>query len=146
MSVSASTRHSSSLINSIFSTALALAALGSLACAPSTYKASTSPNPVGNVSMSAPSPDPRIGLTPGAFDAGEAVWNLNVLSKTRPSEKFVEGINSDLAFTGNFVIQGSFNGQQVWDISNPSPPTLKNAYVCPASQSDVSIYRNLLFV
>jgi len=146
MSVSASTRNSSSLINSIFSTVLLAATVGSLACAPSTYKASTSPNPVGNVSMSAPSPDPRIGLSPGAFDAGEAVWNLNVLSKTRPSEKFVEGINSDLAFTGNYVIQGSFNGYQVWDISNPSAPTLKTAYVCPASQSDVSIYRNLLFV
>jgi hypothetical protein len=80
------------------------------------------------------------------WDAAEAVWNLNVLSKTRPSEKFVEGINSDLAFTGNYVIQGSFNGYQVWDISNPRQPTLKTAYFCPASQSDVSVYRNLLVV
>src|SRR6185503_12412049 len=35
---------------------------------------------------------------------------------------------------------------QVWDISNPVQPTLKTAYLCPASQSDVSVYRNLLFV
>ena len=146
MSARASTRPSSSMINSIFSTLLAVAAVASLACAPSTYQSSSSPTPVGNVSMSAPTPDPRIGLKPGAFDAGEAVWNLNVLSQTRPSEKFVEGINSDLAFTGNYVIQGSFNGYQVWDISNPSAPALKTAYVCPASQSDVSVYRNLLFV
>jgi hypothetical protein len=34
----------------------------------------------------------------------------------------------------------------VWDISNPAQPTLTTAYVCPASQSDVSVYRNLLFV
>ncbi|HKN59057.1 MAG TPA: hypothetical protein VJV97_09405, partial [Gemmatimonadaceae bacterium] len=43
-------------------------------------------------------------------------------------------------------IQGSFSGYQVWDISNPRQPVLKTAYVCPASQSDVSVYRNLLFV
>ena len=34
----------------------------------------------------------------------------------------------------------------MWDISNPSSPTLKTSYYCPASQSDVSVYRNLLFV
>ena len=28
--------------------------------------------------------------------------------------------NSDLAFIGNYVIQGSYNGYQIWDISNPS--------------------------
>lgn len=134
------------MINRICSTALAVAAVATLACAPSTYQSASSSTPIGTVSTSAPTPDPRIGLTPGAFDAGEAVWNLNVLSKTRPSEKFVEGINSDLAFIGNYVIQGSFNGYQVWDISNPRQPTLRTAYVCPASQSDVSVYRNLLFV
>jgi hypothetical protein len=54
--------------------------------------------------------------------------------------------NSDLAFTGRYAIQGSYNGYQVWDITNPGRPALKTAYVCPASQSDVSVYRNLLFV
>ena len=33
------------------------------------------------------------------MDAGEAAWNLRVVSKTPPSEKFVGGTNSDLAFT-----------------------------------------------
>ncbi|HST06731.1 MAG TPA: hypothetical protein VLJ83_01080 [Gemmatimonadaceae bacterium] len=115
------------------------------ACTPSTVSRSSSATPT-NVSMSAPSPDPRIGLRGGAYDAAEAVWNLNVLSSTKPSEKFVDGINSDLAFSGNYVFQGSFNGYQVWDISNPRQPTLKTAYFCPASQSDVSVYRNLLVV
>src|SRR5690606_21932504 len=31
-------------------------------------------------------------------------------------------------------------------ISDPANPRLEIGYVCPASQSDVSIYRNLLFV
>ena len=96
--------------------------------------------------MPQPTPDPRVGLRAGLYDAAEAIWNLKVLSETKPSEKFVDGINSDLAFTGNYVIQGSFSGYQVWDISNPRQPVLKTAYFCPASQSDVSVYRNLLFV
>jgi hypothetical protein len=74
------------------------------------------------------------------------VWNLRVVSETPPSAQFVDGVNSDLAFTGHYAIQGSFNGYQVWDISNRSRPSLKTAYVCPGSQSDVSVYHNLLFV
>src|SRR5256712_7980788 len=55
-------------------------------------------------------------------------------------------INSDLTIRGNYVIQGNFNGLQMWDISNPKSPKLYKAFVCPGSQSDVSVYRNLLFV
>lgn len=106
------------------------------ACAPAT----TQRSPL------APNPDPRIGLRPGVMDAGEALWNLRVLSKTPPSAKFVDKVSSDIAFTGNYVIQGSFDGYQVWNISNPRVPALETAYVCPASQSDVSVYGNLLFV
>jgi hypothetical protein len=117
------------------------------ACAPySSPSSSTSVIPAVNTSASEPSPDPRVGLRGGAYDAAEAIWNLRVLSKTKPSEKFVAGINSDLAFLGNYVFQGSFSGYQVWDISNPRQPVIKTAYFCPGSQSDVSVYRNLLFV
>jgi hypothetical protein len=113
--------------------------------------AGTSPNgmassPIVSMSTTAPNPDPRVGLHAGLHDAGEAVWNLKVLSQTPPSAKFVGITNSDLAFTGNYAIQGSYAGYQIWDISNPSQPTLKTAFYCPASQSDVSVYRNLLFV
>jgi hypothetical protein len=104
------------------------------------------PAPAVDMSTTAPNPDPRVGLRAGLLNAGEAAWNLRVLSETKPSEKFVGITNSDLAFTGHYVIQGNYNGYQVWDITNPSRPTLKTAYVCPASQSDVSVYRNLLFV
>jgi hypothetical protein len=96
-----------------------------------------------------PNPDPRVGLKPGLWDAGEAIWNLKLVSTTKPTEKFrleQGGINSDLTFLGNYVIQGNFNGFQVWDISDPAHPVLKKDYYCPASQSDVSVYRNLLVV
>ena len=99
-----------------------------------------------DMSTTAPTPDRRVGLRAGEMDAGEATWNLRVVSKTRPSEKFAGVTNSDLSFSGNHVIQGNYNGFQVWDISNPKQPRLTVGYLCPASQSDVSVYKNLLFV
>jgi hypothetical protein len=104
------------------------------------------PSPKVSTSAMAPNPDPRVGLKAGEYDAGEAVWNLRVLSQTKPSPKFVGITNSDLAFTGPYAIQGSYAGYQIWDISNPKSPSLKTAFYCPASQSDVSVYKNLLFV
>jgi hypothetical protein len=98
------------------------------------------------MSPTAPNPDPRIGLKAGVHDAGEAAWNMRIMSSTPPSEKFVGITNSDLAFTGHYAIQGSYDGYQIWDISNPGKVTLETAYFCPASQSDVSVYRNLVFV
>src|SRR6266566_2519502 len=112
-----------------------------------------------NLSTVPPSPDPRVGLRAGAvrFDtlnrrvlevtaAAQAAWNLRLIVNRPASEKFVGVTNSDLAFFKNYVIQGNYNGFQVWDITNPAAPTLKVGYLCPASQSDVSVYQNLLFV
>jgi hypothetical protein len=106
------------------------------------------------VSASIPSPDPRIGLKAGWFDAGEATWNLRVVSTTKPSAAFLNPTtpgdrrltNSDLAFTGKYAIQGNYSGYQVWDISNPARPRMHVSYVCPGSQSDVSVFKNLAFV
>ncbi|MBA2565141.1 MAG: hypothetical protein H0V09_06920, partial [Gemmatimonadetes bacterium] len=89
--------------------------------------------------------DPRVGLRAGTVDAEQAVWNLQLLSSTPAPEPFVGVTNSDLAFLGDYAIQGNYNGFQVWDISNPATPRLRKGYFCPASQSDVSVYRNLLF-
>jgi hypothetical protein len=129
------------------SLSLAVGLLSAAACARSTSSPDASnPSPAGSMSTAAPSPDPRVGLRAGLMNAEEAAWNLRVVSKTPPSEQFLGMTNSDLAFTGQYAIQGSYNGYQVWDITDPRTPALKTAYVCPASQSDVSVYRNLLFV
>jgi hypothetical protein len=122
--------------------ALAVAALASIgACAQGPVTTTATPS-----AATSPGIDPRVGLKPGLWDAGEAISNLRLVSATRPPERFIGGINSDLAFKGNYVIQGSFRGFQVWDISNPAKPTLRKDFFCPASQSDVSVYGNLLFV
>ncbi len=91
-------------------------------------------------------PDPRVGLKPGLFDAGEALWNMRMVSTSPPPENFVGVTNSDLAFKDNYAIQGNYNGILVWDITDPANPALVKDYLCPASQSDVSVYENLLFV
>src|SRR5499427_7748706 len=98
------------------------------------------------VSTTAPNPDPRIGLAPGRWDAGQAAWNMRMISTTPPSEASAGAVHSDLAFSGKYAIQGNYNGFEIWDISNPAKPVLANAYTCPASQNDVSVYRNFLFM
>ncbi|HZO19582.1 MAG TPA: hypothetical protein VFB46_11400 [Gemmatimonadaceae bacterium] len=108
------------------------------ACAPSTMPS--------RANVPTPTSDARIGLRAGLHDAGEATWNLKVVSESPSPEQFAKSTNSDLAFTGNYAIQGNYNGFQVWDVTDPSKPVLKTAFFCPASQSDVSIYKNLLFV
>jgi len=122
----------------------AIAALALAACATSKV----------NMSTTAPTPDPRVGLRAGWMNAAEAAWNIRLVSTTPPSEHFINRsnpgdfnlINSDISFVGPYVVQGNFSGVQVWDISNPKSPRLHKAFVCPGSQSDVSVYRKLLFV
>ena len=122
----------------------AIVALALAGCAPSQV----------NMSTTAPSPDPRLGLRAGWMNAAEAGWNIRLVSTTPPSDSFINRsspgdfnfINSDMSFVGPYVIQGNFAGVQVWDISNPKRPRLHKAFVCPGSQSDVSVYRKLLFV
>ncbi|HEV2672809.1 MAG TPA: hypothetical protein VGU74_17085 [Gemmatimonadales bacterium] len=94
----------------------------------------------------APTPDPRVGLKAGLHDAGQAQWNLRLVSNNPSPHPFDSSTNSDLAFYKNFVIQGNYDGFQIWDVTTPSRPTLRKAFYCPASQSDVSVFRNLLFV
>jgi len=103
--------------------------------------------------QNAPSPDPRVGLRAGWWDAAQAAWNLRLVSTSRPAPEFVPAtagdfdyMNSDLAFKGHYVIQGNFRGFSVWDVADPAHPTLVHAETCPEQQNDVSVYKNLLFL
>ncbi|GAA5521258.1 hypothetical protein Asal01_01193 [Fodinibius salicampi] len=131
---------------------LAIVAFATYSCAPSSSTVDNSSSatyssdikPLEEIEK--PSPDPRVGLEAGLFDAEEAIWNLNLLSQTPPPKDFVGVTNSDLAFKDNYAIQGNYNGFMVWDISDPAEPSLVVDFLCPASQSDVSVYGDLLFV
>ena len=99
--------------------------------------------------------DPRVDLAPGWMDAESAIWNLELVATTPRPEGFFnpetprQGAgfsNTDLAFQGNYLFQGNYNGFQVYDISDPGNIELHVAVVCPGGQGDVSIYGDLLFM
>ncbi len=96
--------------------------------------------------------DPRVGLAPGYFpwtDVESNVEHLNNDPRVAPFDAPPGNfgfVNSDLAFTGDHAIVGSFNGFQVYDISTPTNPTLSSSFVCPGGQGDVSVFGNLLFM
>src|SRR4030095_10753495 len=62
------------------------------------------------VSMTAPSPDPRVGLAAGRWDAGQAAWNMRMISTPPPSDASAGATHSDLAFIGKYAVQGNYNG------------------------------------
>jgi hypothetical protein len=96
--------------------------------------------------------DPRIGLGAGWLDAESAISGLEHLAAIPRPEGFFNPTtpadgrfsNTDLAFQGNRLIQGNYNGFQIFDISNPSDPMLELSVVCPGGQGDVSIYGDLI--
>ena len=59
-----------------------------------------------------PPADPRVGLKAGLMNAGEAISNLKVVAKAVSPSGFLGITNSDLAFVGNYVIQGNYNFEQ----------------------------------
>ena len=106
----------------------------------------------GDAAAQAPQ-DPRVGLAAGWMDAAEAARNLELVSHTQRPEGFHPAdpsdfgvVNSDMALQGDLVFVGSFNGFQVYDVSDPSRPVLRTAFVCPGGQGDLSVHGNLLFM
>jgi len=98
--------------------------------------------------------DPRVGLGGGWTDARQAARNLRLVAHRARPEGFFNAANigdaafwnADLAFRGNLLFQGGFNGVQTWDISDPANPALRATLVCPGGQGDVSVHGNLLFM
>lgn len=137
-------------------------------------------------------PDPRVGLTAGFRDAGEAALNMTLVASIpkpagffdpdRPSglsARRLEEIeaesnagnapetptedeeedenadprpallsfsNTDLLFTGDYVVVGNYHGFNTYDISNPDSPEHIASVVCPGGQGDVSLVDDLLIM
>ncbi|HZE76854.1 MAG TPA: hypothetical protein VE091_16200 [Gemmatimonadales bacterium] len=131
----------------IFLLASGLLALPAGIAAQASYTAADAP-------AGAPRADRRVGLSAGVDNAGEAIENLKLIAHQRQPAGFFDSatagkhsfVNSDLAFSGNYIFQGNYYGLQVWDISNPKKPTLRTSLVCPGGQGDPSVYKNLLFL
>mgnify|MGYP002779080791 CR=1 FL=1 len=98
--------------------------------------------------------DPRPRLSAGYQNAEEAAWNLELVAHVPRPEGFFnpqdpgdfDFANTDMAFRGNFLFMGSYNGIQIFDISDPENPRLRSSLVCPGGQGDVSVHGDLLFM
>ncbi len=124
----------------------------------------------------ASSDDARIGLKGGYQDAGEAAFGMERLATLPKPPGFAPGdatapaepppppapadgsrpaqapmvqygsTNSDLAFSGNHLFVGNYNGINFYDIDSPGKTKLLASLVCPGGQGDVSVYGHLLFM
>jgi len=103
-------------------------------------------------------PDPREGLKPGKYDAGEAAWNMKLVTAMRQPEgmfdpsstngRSLDYANSDLAFgmNGRLALQGNFHGLIFYNIEDPTKTALQTIVSCPGGQGDTSIWGNLAFM
>jgi hypothetical protein len=118
--------------------------------------------------------DPRVGLKGGLYDAGTASSGMELVVSVPKPSGFAPGdvinsptppppppapgdaprppanqygsTNSDLAFSGNHLFVGNYNGINFYDIDNPGKAKLRTSVVCPGGQGDVSVYGHLLFM
>lgn len=114
-----------------------------------------------NLAAREASDEPRAMLAAGFKDAEVASWNMEMvtavphppafdtqilmdafLSGQQPSGNFAM---TDLAFQGDWVIEGNFHGFNIHDVSDEMNPETVLSVVCPGGQGDVGIYGNLLF-
>ncbi len=86
--------------------------------------------------------DSGAALPPG----GQASKNMALIANIPKQGAFAgEGsFNSDIAFKGRYAYAGNYDGFMVYDIKKPNQPEVVAQVVCPGSQNDVSIWKNLL--
>ena len=155
---------------------LALSAFFPVFCAGQSSAPAASARPSAPSNARASSDDPRVGLKAGLYDAGEAAFGLEKLASIPKPPGFAPGnfipngapqqppeppapgqparppsvqygsTNSDLAFSGNHVFVGNYNGINFYDIDNPAQVKLRASLICPGGQGDVSVYGHLLFM
>ena len=81
--------------------------------------------------------DPR---TPNLTPLGHIVEPEQMVNPLPPPS----GIHTDLAFRGNLAFQGTWDGFNIRDISNPMAPAQVSFTSCPGNQGDVLVYGNIL--
>ena len=117
-----------------------------------------------------PSTDARVQLAAGVDDAGEAIWNMALITSRGKPAGFYEQTNAesgevvedgsddearrgllnfantDMAFASDLLFQGNYHGFNTYRVEVPASPQLVSSVVCPGGQGDVSVVGNLLIM
>ena len=63
-----------------------------------------------------------------------------------PRPSLLRFSNTEILFSGNFLVTGNYHGFNMYDIDNPRAPELLSSVVCPGGQGDLSLVGNLLIM
>lgn len=86
-------------------------------------------------------------LAPGEIPGkDEVVHSANIKPLANIPSANPAGINSDLAFQGDYAYAGSYDGFTIYDIANPKSPKVVTQVLCPGGQNDISVSGDLLFL
>ncbi|MFJ8208177.1 LVIVD repeat-containing protein [Streptomyces sp. NPDC096033] len=86
-------------------------------------------------------------LAPGEIPGqDEIVHSANVKPLANIPDANLKGINSDLAFQGDYAYAGNYDGFTIYDIADPKSPKIVTQVLCPGGQNDVSVSGDLLFL
>jgi hypothetical protein len=97
--------------------------------------------------MAGATPGPMIETPPPATDpTAKTAETKAPATPPRPPMAMYGSVNSDLAFSGNHLFVGNYNGINTYDIDNPKDVKLRTSLLCPGGQGDVSVYGHLLFM
>lgn len=80
---------------------------------------------------------------PAKRDAAEDGDDKTEWSERSPLLNFS---NTDMAFSGDVLVAGSYHGFNIYKLKKGEAPTLISSVVCPGGQGDVSIVDNLLIM
>ena len=99
------------------------------------------------VSATAPTPDPRVGLKAGWWDAGAGrVEHAHDLDDAARRERCWARRTRTWRSRASTRFRATTTGSRSTTFPSPTKPVLVQTYLCPASQNDVSVYKNLLFM
>ncbi|MFC4056799.1 LVIVD repeat-containing protein [Planomonospora corallina] len=108
------------------------------------------PEPPGPGTASSPAASAPAASAPAASGSGDALHSANVTHVANvPPQAPLDGPQAwgtDLAFQGEHVFVGNYEGFTVFDISDPAKPAVVSRVLCPGEQNDVSVSGNLLFL
>ncbi|SMD26326.1 LVIVD repeat-containing protein [Kibdelosporangium aridum] len=88
---------------------------------------------------------PAAAATIPGVDEIRSSWNVRQIANM-PKQAPFTGHNTDLAFTGDKVIVGNYDGFTIYDVRNPRSPQVLSQVLCPGPGNDVSVSGNLLFL